>query len=105
MEITDDVNSVKRTVYKEKAVLVAALDPSTPSGKYVIDMLCVLEKTFRKKNIKFKVISVRGAEPVISFFINGREMFRQDSVFGSRDKDLSALKMSIRNVIDEISSI
>ncbi len=99
MEVVEDPAILKAAVYNNRAVLIAVVDVETEIGRYVVSLLRTLEELTGRR-LAVKVLKVRGASPLISFFLNGREVFRQDEVFGELDKDVTALRMSIRSSME-----
>jgi len=99
MEVVEDPVLLKSVVYGNQAVLIAVVDVESDVGKYIVSLLRTVERLMRGRLV-VKVLQVKGASPLISFFLNGREVFRQDEVFGELDKDVTALRMSIRSTMD-----
>ena len=92
------VSDAKREVYSRKTVFLALVDLDTDSGKQMLQILGKLEDAF-KKYISFAVLHIKGCEPSISLFLEGKEILRQNAFFGNTEKDYNALRMSLWSIL------
>ncbi len=94
------VNDAKKEVYSRRTVFLALVDLDTDSGKQMLQILNRLEIAFRKY-MSFAVLHIKGCEPSVSLFLEGREILRQDSFFGNTEKDYNALRMSLWSILKD----
>lgn len=95
-----NVNDAKKEVYSRKTVFLALADLDTDRGRQILHLLNKLEIAFRRY-VSFAVLHVKGCEPSVSLFLEGREILRQDTFFGNTEKDYNALRMSLWNILKD----
>ncbi len=103
MKVTSNVSEVKKLVYNNELVLVAIVKGNSETEQLLRSLLGRIERSSKGKitSVLANFSRIREKEVVISLYVQGQEVFRQEGLFGNVAKDYTALKWSIREVLEE----
>ena len=103
MHVLESVKEAWKFIYANEVVLLAYVNTEEDLGRFVVELLKGLERVSRNyiAFAIYKVNNKHGGRPVITLYIRGRQVFRQQDYFGNYVKDLQALKWGIRETLRE----
>jgi len=101
MEFLRTIDEARKFVYLNKVALLAIMNLEMELSKIIYVVLRKLEKISRGR-ISYAILLINNeSPPVITLFINGRQVFEQSDYFGNEKKDLQALKWGIREALKD----
>ncbi len=103
MQITNNVEYVKSTIYSNKIVLVAITTQNPAYYKLLTRLTEKLEKAFKGKlvAVTLKIDGDATQEAAVVLYIDGEEVLRQNLFLMDLKKDEELLKWSIRELLTE----
>ena len=101
MKIIEDINDIRKLIYRNEVTLVAIIDGSTERSSLIMEIMKSVEKAFRGRiNIVVsKVNSLKKGEAAITLYINGEEVMRQVMFLGDKSRDKEVIKWSVREIL------
>lgn len=103
MKVTNNISEVKKLIYSNELVLVAIVKGNSNTEELLRSLLGKIEiiSKGRITSVLANFSKIGEKEVVISLYVQGQEVFRQEGLFGNAAKDYTALKWSIREVLKE----